>query len=194
MASIKGYTLKGLQTMQGQEWDVVRCTIAKNGKTIAEFFDDGSGGEANVNMTGTMKRSEFEKEIKNLTPFYQKRSGAIGRDYGFGNDICYDAGLLVGDLRNLMTVQKAYRKSLRSFENKNSKTGYTLGCVVLWTDTSINFTWVPYKVRDEATEQKMKDIGLKMQREYEQKNGPERRTIVEYFYSEDDFDLLKESA
>lgn len=192
MASIKGYALKELKTMEGKEGDIIRCTITKNGKNVAEFFDDGWGGEPEVTMVGTMKYDEFIKDLKSLTPFYRKRTNAIGIDYGFS--IEYNVGLLVGDLRNLLIVENQYKKNLKSYAQKYHSGNFRLGCVVLWSDTQIGFKWVPFITRTKTTEQQMEKIGKEMQDAYVKQNGTENRTIVEYYYSLDDFQLLKESA
>ena len=132
------------------------------------------------------------KDLKSLTPFYRKRSDAVGIDYGFS--IEYDVGLLVGDLRSLLIVENQYKKNLKIYAQKYHSGNFRLGCVVLWSDTQIDFTWVPFITKTKATEQQMENFGKEMQDAYVKQNGTEKRTIVEYYYSLDDFQLLKEGA
>lgn len=74
MASIFGFTLKGIRTFRGRDWDGVQGSIYYKGKKVGWYNDSGDGGAADIDFDGTIEeRRKMDELLKAAAVEYYKR-------------------------------------------------------------------------------------------------------------------------
>lgn len=69
MASIFEFTLKGVRTFRGRDWDGVQGSIYYKGKKVGWYNDSGDGGAADIDFEGTIEERRKMDELLNKALF-----------------------------------------------------------------------------------------------------------------------------
>lgn len=118
MKTREGIELKKLKTFPSTEWGEdggCSCDIYYKGKKVAEFFNAGDGGDANITMVGDMTKEDLIEIGLNLEErlgmmFNQKYPIEIRRMCAIEE--------LVGIFQTMKYIQKIYNKLTKDKEDK----------------------------------------------------------------------------
>ena len=118
MKTREGIELKKLKTFPSMEWGENGgscCDIYYKGKKVAEYFNDGNGGCARVDMVGDMK----EEELKDIGLSLEERCGMLN-NYNFPLEIRRASAIeeIVDIFLTMKDIQKLYKKHTKDRENK----------------------------------------------------------------------------
>ena len=118
MKTREGIELKKLKTFPSMEWGENGgscCDIYYKGKKVAEYFNDGNGGCARVDMVGDMK----EEELKDIGLSLEERCGMLN-NYNFPLEIRRASAIeeIVDIFLTMKNIQKLYKKHTKDRENK----------------------------------------------------------------------------
>ena len=108
--------IKKYKTFPSMEWGEnggCCCDIYVKGKKVATYFDEGNGGEANVDMTDNMTYCQ----LKNLCYEANERMGLNEGIYP--QNIHYECAIdtLVAHLADMKDIQKIYNKEVKKGYN-----------------------------------------------------------------------------
>lgn len=102
-ASINGFTLSNVKTMQGLDGEIISATLCFKGRKIGDYFYGGDGGMYNFHASEGFSTAAVERAVATFPK--------IRRDYGLGmEEFGWDIGVLVDELLNRMDELKVYRK------------------------------------------------------------------------------------
>lgn len=130
MASILGFTLKGIRTFRGRDWDGVQGSIYYKGKKVGWYNDSGDGGAADIDFEGTIeKRNKMDELLKAAAVEYYKRYPMTG----IYADLPIDSELFMSALVGIIDDEKEYKKAVKG--------GYTK--LIVYTDPKRGFRCLP---------------------------------------------------
>ncbi len=102
MASIKGWQAKNIKHFRGRDWGGVECDLYLDGKKVGFYYDDGNGGEADIDFVS----KELEEKVKADAKTYYAEHPLTG--------ICADLpptyDLFLGEVLALHDIEKEYKK------------------------------------------------------------------------------------
>ena len=64
MASIKGWHVKNVNQFRGRDWMGVECDIYLDGKKVGFYFDEGNGGEVNLELINQEIEARANEDAK----------------------------------------------------------------------------------------------------------------------------------
>ena len=110
MASIYGFTIKGIKQWQGREWLGCQGNIYLNGKKVGWYNDDGNGGSPDIEFNGTKEeREKVETEFKQAWVRYYKKYPMQGQ---FA-DLEPSADIFMGEILELIEAEKIFKVVLK---------------------------------------------------------------------------------
>lgn len=106
MASIYGFTIKGMKQWQGREWLGCQGNIYYNGKKVGWYNDDGNGGGPDIEFTlPREEREQVEAEFKQAWVRYYKKFPMQG-DFA---DLEPSADIFMAEIIDLIEAEKIYK-------------------------------------------------------------------------------------
>lgn len=110
MASIKGFTIKGLKTWEGRSMTGAQGFIYHDGNKVGWYDDQGKGGAVDIDFCfAGDKKQEYEKLFeKTVLEYYTERC-----PFPEEPDIPGDECIFMCELTDLIMTEKQYKKLLR---------------------------------------------------------------------------------
>jgi hypothetical protein len=109
-----GYSVKGVKTFKGTDWDGFNATLYKDGKKIALLVNDGGGGCLDITWLGDQPYMEqfkpFEKDVEELRPIWEK-AWTPDKTREWETEFMWDTEIFVDELINDF-LNKRYLKNL----------------------------------------------------------------------------------
>jgi hypothetical protein len=154
MASILGFTLKGIRTFRGRDWDGVQGSIYYKGKKVGWYNDSGDGGAADIDFEGTIEeRRKMDELLKAAAVEYYKRYPMTG----IYADLPIDSELFMSALVGIIDDEKEYKKAVKG--------GYTK--LIVYTDPKTRFQMLAKFPTTESMEKYIAEKGITVERKYE---------------------------
>lgn len=115
MASIYGFTVKGVKYFQGRDWEGCQGDIYYNGKKVGFYNDLGDGAPATIDLcVDDVERDRISGLLRETVEKYYKRF-PLEEKYAA---LKPDAEMLMARIMELIDDEKAYKKYLKKLSEK----------------------------------------------------------------------------